>query len=321
MRPTIPTPALPLFSLKSASISVHQRPILGLIRVDPCKSVVNLFGRRQPIPDTPINSSVKVLTKTRPKNVRVTWAYFHDSKGAHKKLEANNHSDHNELVMVEMPHHDQIEKAAREAARSKDSAYLPFRSGSVVAHGAAAGDGLDRRRIRIEQSGVIRAEAELDQRAGVGNDFGLPALGGLKALHGGLGADIPNAVRLPVHVALADEGGLDFANALGVHRLLAAGLLSLGGALGAFGGAMAGLGLTRFLSLGLRKDRQQQRQAQENRDQAKSLVQKTPLRFWPEPEILFSEATRHKPQRWNRASKLSPTISIALMSVMSVVNP
>src|SRR5450759_2098853 len=85
-----PAPALP--------------PLSWLIRVDPCSSVVAFPGRRKPKADTPINSSVQFPAKNRTKNTRVTRAYFHDSKGAHKKLDVNNHCDHNELVMARTPH-------------------------------------------------------------------------------------------------------------------------------------------------------------------------------------------------------------------------
>src|SRR5450759_4695120 len=85
-----PAPALP--------------PLSWLIRVDPCSSVVAFPDRRPPKADTPINSSVQFPAKNRTTNTRVTWAYFHDSKGAHKKLDANNHCDHNELVMARTPH-------------------------------------------------------------------------------------------------------------------------------------------------------------------------------------------------------------------------
>jgi hypothetical protein len=86
-----------------------------LIRVDPCSSVVAFPNRRPPKADTPINSSVQFPAKNGPKNSQVTWAYFHDSKGAHKKLDANNHCDHNELVMARTPHPDFASEGARAA--------------------------------------------------------------------------------------------------------------------------------------------------------------------------------------------------------------
>ena len=75
----------------SASISVDQRPI-GFLR------------HQKPKAASPVISSVKFPVKNRPQNSQVTWAYFPDSKGPQEILKANNHHDHNELLMARMPH-------------------------------------------------------------------------------------------------------------------------------------------------------------------------------------------------------------------------
>src|ERR1051325_7747344 len=49
-------------------------------------------------------TSVQFPSKNRPETPQVTCAYFSHSKGAHKKLEANNHCAHNEGVMANPPH-------------------------------------------------------------------------------------------------------------------------------------------------------------------------------------------------------------------------
>ncbi len=54
----------------------------------------------------PINSLVNFSAQNDVKNTQVTWAYFRDSKGAQKKLEANNYYEHNELVIAKTPHPD-----------------------------------------------------------------------------------------------------------------------------------------------------------------------------------------------------------------------
>ena len=56
---------------------------------------------------------------------------------------------------------------------------------------------MDGRSFRIQEIGVIGAETELDEGAGVRNDFGLPALGGLELLHRGLGACVPTPFGSP----------------------------------------------------------------------------------------------------------------------------
>ena len=68
--------------------------------------------------------------------------------------------------------------------------------------------------------GVIRPQAQFDQGAGIGGDFGLPSVVGLIAGHGGLGARVPFAAGFAGQVFLADEGFLDFSHAFRLDRLL-----------------------------------------------------------------------------------------------------
>ena len=63
----------------------------------------------------------------------------------------------------------------------------------------------------------LRAQAELDEGAGVGGDFGLPAVVALELLHGGDAFGVPGAGGFACQVALLDEGGLDLGGAVGVH--------------------------------------------------------------------------------------------------------
>jgi len=65
--------------------------------------------------------------------------------------------------------------------------------------------------------GGLGAEAELDEGAGVGGDFGLPAVVALELLHGGDTVRVPGAGGLSGEVTLLDEGGLDCSGAFGVH--------------------------------------------------------------------------------------------------------
>ena len=83
----------------------------------------------------------------------------------------------------------------------------------------------------------LGAEAELDEGAGVGGNFGLPAVVALELLHGGDTVRVPGAGRLACEIALLDEGGLDLGGAVGGHAL---GLM-VGGSGGSFGMADGGV--------------------------------------------------------------------------------
>jgi len=65
------------------------------------------------------------------------------------------------------------------------------------------------------------AEAELDEGAGVGGQFGLPAVVSLILLHGRLGGGIPLPGGRRSEIVLADEGILNFAGALRLNLALA----------------------------------------------------------------------------------------------------
>ena len=73
----------------------------------------------------------------------------------------------------------------------------------------------------VDGVGVVRAEAELFEGAGVGHEPGLPALVGLELLHGCLGGRVPLAAGVAGHVMLADEGLLNLGDAGGRNGLLA----------------------------------------------------------------------------------------------------
>ena len=68
---------------------------------------------------------------------------------------------------------------------------------------------------------VVRAEAELDEGAGVGSGLRLPAMVGLIFLHGFLRGVVPNAGGFAVQIMFANQGGLDGAGALRIDFLLA----------------------------------------------------------------------------------------------------
>jgi len=67
---------------------------------------------------------------------------------------------------------------------------------------------------------VARPKAELDERARVGNDFGLPSIVGLVALHGLLRGVIPYAGWRTLKIMFADQGFLNIAGTLGIDLLL-----------------------------------------------------------------------------------------------------
>ena len=76
--------------------------------------------------------------------------------------------------------------------------------GGCEAIGLSGGNGADGRRrtevggVGVDGAGVVGAEAELLEGAGVGHQLGLPAVVGLVLLHGGFGCGIPLAVGSPV---------------------------------------------------------------------------------------------------------------------------
>ncbi len=75
------------------------------------------------------------------------------------------------------------------------------------------------------------AQAQLDQRSGVGDGFALPAVVGLVAAHGLFAGLVPGSGGLSAQIVLADQGLLNCLDSFGVNFLLAAGadwLLSRG---------------------------------------------------------------------------------------------
>jgi len=112
------------------------------------------------------------------------------------------------------------------------------------AGGDAGGDGADGRRgcergvFGVDGVGVVGAEAEGLDGAGVGHELGLPAVIGLILLHGGFGGRVPMTVGIFAEIVLADEGGLDFGDALGLNCLLAVKALAARDG----GGSLAGAG-------------------------------------------------------------------------------
>jgi len=67
---------------------------------------------------------------------------------------------------------------------------------------------------------LVRAEAELDERARVGSIFVLPAVVCLEALHGLLGFVVPDPGGFSIHVVRTNERGLDLGGAVVVNLLL-----------------------------------------------------------------------------------------------------
>ena len=66
---------------------------------------------------------------------------------------------------------------------------------------------------------LLGAEAEEDEGAGVGDDFGLPAVVGLELLHSGDAFGVPGAGGFAGEVASLDESGLDLSGAGWIHAL------------------------------------------------------------------------------------------------------
>jgi len=71
----------------------------------------------------------------RRKKARVTWAYFHDSKEANKKLEANNHRDHNYLATI-VPG---LDRAQPLRSRAAEEQYVAVRVPELEASQAIMG--------------------------------------------------------------------------------------------------------------------------------------------------------------------------------------
>ena len=76
------------------------------IRVHPCSSVAGFSGPRDPHSAPRVASLVKFPAQNAAKIPQVTGAYFSDSKGAQKKLEANTSHDHNEPIIAKTTHPD-----------------------------------------------------------------------------------------------------------------------------------------------------------------------------------------------------------------------
>ena len=72
------------------------------------------WGRQRPRNYSLVNSS----RDFRPKKARVTWAYFLDSKEATKKLEGNNHRDHN-YIATTVGGHDRTQPLRSRAAEEQ----------------------------------------------------------------------------------------------------------------------------------------------------------------------------------------------------------
>lgn len=93
----------------------------------------------------------------------------------------------------------------------------------LVVRNAAALDRIgraDRRRVRIDQVGMVGPEAQFDQRARVGNLLRLPAIVGLELLHGRLAARVPRAGGLAIEVVRLDQRRLDLTGPRWVDLLL-----------------------------------------------------------------------------------------------------
>ena len=70
------------------------------------------------------------------------------------------------------------------------------------------------------------SEAKLDDGAGVGNQFGLPAIVGLELLHGGFGLGVPVAGGFAGEVAGFDQRGLNLGGAGVVDSTLSCGFVA-----------------------------------------------------------------------------------------------
>ena len=95
------------------------------------------------------------------------------------------------------------------------------------AGGDAGGDGGDGRRgaeggcLGVDGVGIVGAKAQCLDGARVGHELGLPAVVGLVLLHGSFGGGVPRAVGIFGEIVLADKGGLNLGDALGIDSLLA----------------------------------------------------------------------------------------------------
>src|SRR5574340_423024 len=72
----------------------------------------------------------------------------------------------------------------------------------------------------IDEVAAVRPQAQLDEGARIGGDLGLPAIGGLVADQGVLGALVPDAVGLAVEVVLTNQGRLNLAHPVGLDAAL-----------------------------------------------------------------------------------------------------
>lgn len=68
---------------------------------------------------------------------------------------------------------------------------------------------------------MLGTETKLDQRAGIGQAFGLPAVIILISHHGVFGVLVPNAGRFAIQIFFANERGLNVARPPGIYLLLA----------------------------------------------------------------------------------------------------
>src|SRR5262252_7966751 len=82
--------------------------------------------------------------------------------------------------------------------------------------GCRLGTGLNHLFFRI-----VWSQSQLDQRPGIGGDFGLPAVDALIAGHSFLSAGVPFAAGFAAQVVLADQGFLDFPRTFRLDDLLA----------------------------------------------------------------------------------------------------
>ena len=87
------------------------------------------------------------------------------------------------------------------------------------------GHGLGARRVRNRSHGALgiqevifaRAQAELDQRPGIGYGLALPAVVGLVAAHGPFAGLVPGARRFAFQVMFANQGLLNRLGSFGVN--------------------------------------------------------------------------------------------------------
>ncbi len=107
-------------------------------------------------------------------------------------------------------------------------------AGSLLLVGRASGLGLvinpkfmrrrDARGVRIQQTFVVRPQAELDQGPRIGGELGLPAVVSLKlgqCIFGGL---VPNASGLAAKVMLLNQRALDLAGSFLIDGALSVGM-------------------------------------------------------------------------------------------------